>query len=52
MYFWGWVCYAAALAHSWEGGWDTGVGRSSSSQPNGTILIENLLAGLSARKNQ
>jgi hypothetical protein len=48
--FLGAVCNAAALSHSWEGGWDTGVGRSSSSQPNGTILIEKLLAGLSARK--
>ncbi len=28
-----------------EGGWDRGVGRSSSIKPNSTILIENFLAG-------
>jgi hypothetical protein len=28
--FFGWVCKVAVQAHSWEGGWDTGVGRSSS----------------------
>ncbi len=35
----------------WEGGWDTGVGRSSSIQPNSEILIENSLVGKTCQKN-
>ncbi len=36
----------AAWSAPWQGGQDTGVGRSSSSYPNNGILIENPLAGL------
>ncbi len=44
MYFWGWVCCAAAQMWSLEGGCDTDVGRYSSFELNSRILIENPLA--------
>ncbi len=50
-YFWG--GYAAQLSGHvpGEGGWDTGVGRSSSIQLNSRVLIENLLTGKAGHKN-
>ncbi len=33
-----WVCYVVHGYDSKEGGWDKGVGKSSSAQPNGRIF--------------
>ncbi len=40
MYICMWVHRAAVRVGSWEGGWNTGVGRSSPIQPNSMIPIE------------
>jgi len=41
----------AVQVHPWEGGWDTGVGRTRSTKPNSRILIENPWPALPNRKS-
>jgi hypothetical protein len=48
--FLGLICYTAVGHILHDGGWDTGIGRSTSIKPNCRFLIDNPPAGKTGQK--